>query len=53
MIELLFFNFDYEKMRSDFMPISKEIVEYVFYPDRLLIMANQYGFDVVDYMDLL
>jgi hypothetical protein len=50
-IEPLLFNIDYEKMRQVFQPISKEIIEYVFYPTRLARFADKVGIDVVDYLE--
>jgi hypothetical protein len=51
--EPLLFNLDYEKMRNIFVPFAKEIVEYVFHPSRISRMANQFGIEVVDYLDLM
>jgi hypothetical protein len=51
--EPLLFNLDCQKMRECFYPISKEIVEYVFHPNRVFRIAEKFGIDVADYLDLI
>jgi hypothetical protein len=51
--EPIFFRLDYAKMQQIFLPISKEIIEYVFHPKRLQKFADNAGIEVVDYLELL
>jgi hypothetical protein len=50
--EPLIFNLDYEKMKTDFQPIAKEIIEYVFHPTRLCRFAKMFNMNVDEYLEL-
>jgi hypothetical protein len=50
--ESLFFNLDYEKMRTIFQPIAKEIIEHVFHPKRLCRFAKMFNINVDEYLEL-
>jgi len=44
---------DIEKMRKKCESFAKELAEYVFHPTRSQRIADLYGYDMVEYFDLI
>jgi hypothetical protein len=47
----LFFQLNYDKMKTIFQPIAKEIIEYVFHPARLTRNADKLGIELANYLE--
>jgi hypothetical protein len=49
----LLFQLDYDEMKKNIEPFSKELTEYVFHPMRLAKIANKFQLDFDEYIELL
>jgi hypothetical protein len=49
----LLFQLDYNEMKKNIEPFSKELTEYVFHPIRLERLANKFQLDFDEYIELL
>ena len=49
----LLLDYDYDQMKENMKILFREITEFVFRPDRLVYISNEYGLDVDDYLNII
>ena len=49
----LLFGYDYESIKYKNQDISKQIIEYVFNPYRLIRVSSKYNLELDEYLDII
>jgi hypothetical protein len=49
----LLLDYDYELIKKSKQELSKEIIEYVFHPLRLIRISNAFGMEMEQYLEIL